>query len=136
MLCKYLLVRNLFLQLLLQRSQTWGAIIMWNWCLNKDRNLHYSLLFFPPWNLHFYGEQMWDFQVMMRLKETILDLFYTEMKNKNQPNNKAIANLIRSLDLLFSWAHYFRFYYILSTLISTFKVPLILWNHGVCSVIH
>lgn len=52
-------------------------------------------------------------------------LYHIEVKNKNQPNNKAIANLIMSFDLLFLWVHYFSFRYILSALVSTFKALFI-----------
>lgn len=51
-------------------------------------------------------------------------LYHKEMKNKNQPNNKAITNLIMSFDLLFTWT-YFSFHYVLPTLMSTFKAPFI-----------
>lgn len=51
--------------------------------------------------------------------------YHIGMKNKNQSNNKAIANLIMSFDLLFPWIHSFSFHYILSTLITTFKALFI-----------
>lgn len=51
--------------------------------------------------------------------------YHIGMKNKNQSNNKPIANLIMSFDLLFPWIHSFSFHYILSILITTFKAHFI-----------
>lgn len=57
-------------------------------------------------------------------------LYHKEMKNKNQPNNKAITNLIMSFDLLFTWTD-FSFHYVLSYFGCPHLKPLLFLFHRI-----